>query len=207
MFYVHGISGQLFSGPLEQLDRVNGLARTRRVRAIAEEGEETGVAAAGSQYRDHAVRAYRQMLSPDLERGPLYHADQIMSRSVILVVDDSSVATAWRTLHEHRIHQAPVVDENRQLVGIVSERDLLTAIDVEDGEVVGARQRLVRDVMTTPVVSAAPVTDIRRIASVMLDKGVDGVPVVNETGRAIGFVSRSDILRAVISDPPLSLWR
>ena len=61
--------------------------------------------------------------------------------------------------------------------------------------------------MSTPVVAAAPITDIRRIASVMLDKGVDGVPVISETGRIMGFVSRSDILRAVVTDPPLSLWR
>ncbi len=34
--------------------------------------------------------------------------------------------------------------------------------------------------MTTPVVSTAPITDIRRIAAVMLDHGVDGVPITNE---------------------------
>jgi CBS domain-containing protein len=41
----------------------------------------------------------------------------------------------------------------------------------------------------------------------MLDHGVDGVPITNETGRLVGFVSRGDILRAVVIDPPLSLWR
>jgi len=41
----------------------------------------------------------------------------------------------------------------------------------------------------------------------MLAGGVDGVPVVGEDGRLLGFVSRSDVLRAVINDPPLSLWR
>jgi len=61
--------------------------------------------------------------------------------------------------------------------------------------------------MTTPVVAAAAITDIRRIAAVMLDHGVDGTPITDEGGRLVGFVSRSDILRAVITDPPLSLWR
>ena len=55
--------------------------------------------------------------------------------------------------------------------------------------------RKVSDVMTTPVVSADPVTDIRRIAWVMLEHQVDGVPIVNETQVLVGFVSRSDILR------------
>lgn len=41
----------------------------------------------------------------------------------------------------------------------------------------------------------------------MLDRDVDGVPIVNEAGVLLGFVSRSDILRAVVTDPPLSMWR
>ena len=51
------------------------------------------------------------------------------------------------------------------------------------------------------------VGDIRRIAAVMLENRVDGVPITGQGGRLVGFVSRSDILRAVVSDPPLSLWR
>lgn len=207
MFYVQGIQGQVFRGPLEQLDRVNALTRAHQTRAIDIEAEELGVAASVPYQREEAVRAYRQMLAPEIERGPLYHADQVMSQPVIVVSHEIAVADAWRTLRDKRIHQAPVVDDERKLIGLVSERDLLTAIDVEDGEVVAARRRLVRDVMTTPVVAAAPVTDIRRIAAVMLDGGVDGVPVIAETGQIMGFVSRSDILRAVVTDPPLSLWR
>lgn len=209
MFYVQGIQGQVFRGPLEQLGGVKALPRVRQVRAVATEieGEEIGAAAPVPYQREEAVRAYRQMLAPEIERGPLYHADQVMSRPVIVVSHEIAVADAWRTLRDKRIHQAPVVDDERKLIGLVSERDLLTAIDVEDGEVVAARRRLVRDVMTTPVVAAAPVTDIRRIAAVMLDGGVDGVPVIAETGQIMGFVSRSDILRAVVTDPPLSLWR
>jgi CBS domain-containing protein len=61
--------------------------------------------------------------------------------------------------------------------------------------------------MLSPVVSADPVTDIRRIARAMLEFALPGVPVMNETRALVGFVSRGDILRAVIADPPLSVWR
>lgn len=138
MFYVQGIQGQVFSAPLERLDRVNSLARARAVRSIDAAKDEIVVETTKSFQREEAVRAYRQMTPADLDRGPLYHADQIMSQ---------------------------------------------------------------------PVVAAAPFTDIRRIASVMLDRGVDGMPVIAGTGRSMGFVSRSDILRAVVTAPPLSLWR
>ncbi len=207
MFYVQGIQGQVFRGPLERLDRVNALSRAAVPRQIDATDDELVVVGEILGQREEAVRAYRKMLPADLERGPLYHADQIMIRSVITVDQEAAVADAWRTLRDNRIRQAPVVDAERKLLGLVSERNLLTAVDVEDGEVVAARERQVRDVMTSPVVAAAAVTDIRRIATVMLDTGVDGVPVINDNGTIVGFVSRSDILRAVVKDPPLSLWR
>ena len=211
MFSVYGLSGQVFSGTLEAMDRVHRLARARSVRAIDQDGEEFGAAlgveAIVSRPTQEAVRAYRQMLPEELERGPLVHAAQVMSRPVVTVRDDATAAEAWRILHEQHIRQAPVLDAGGKLIGIVSERDLLTSIDVEGGKVIENLRRRVRDVMTTPVVAAVPITDIRRIAAAMLTGGVDGVPVVGEDGRLEGFVSRSDVLRAVVRDPPLSLWR
>jgi CBS domain-containing protein len=60
--------------------------------------------------------------------------------------------------------------------------------------------------MWTPVPSVAPDTDIRRVARVLLDSSLPGLPVVDDQGLVIAFVSRSDILRAVVADPPLDLW-
>lgn len=210
MFSIYGLTGPIFSGTLEEMNRVRALTRIRAARAIAQEGDEAGVeaiASAASFPHAEAVRAYRAMLPPDLERGPLYHADQIMQHQVVTVAANDDVAQAWRTLRDHRIHQAPVLADGAQLVGIVSERDLLTAINIDGGRIVKSLGRHVRDVMSTPVVAAAPVTDIRRIATVMLEHGVDGVPIMGDGGRLAGFISRGDILRAVVTDPPLSLWR
>ena len=210
MFSIYGVTGRVFSGSLEEMIRVRAVARARSARAIAQEGDEPGVepvAGSTSRPQEDAVRAYRAMLPPELERGPLYHADQIMRRQVISLAATDDVAQAWRTLRDHGIHQAPVLAASGQLVGIVSERDLLTAINIDGGRVVESLARRVSDVMSTPVVAAEPVTDIRRIAAVMLEHRVDGVPITSQRGGLVGFVSRSDILRAVVIDPPLSLWR
>ena len=126
---------------------------------------------------------------------------------MITVRASDDVARAWRVLVEHQIHQAPVLDATGRLVGIVGERDLLTTFNIDDGQLRDVLFKRVSDVMSTPVVAAAPITDIRRIARVMLDRQVDGVPVVNDSGALLGFISRSDILKAVITDPPLSIWR
>ena len=99
MFSIHGVTGQVFSGTLEEMIRVRALAKARSARTIAQEGDVPGVeAVAGSTSRrqEEAVRAYRAMLPPELERGPLYHAEQIMQRRVIS--QSLPPTTMWRKL-------------------------------------------------------------------------------------------------------------
>lgn len=205
MFYIQGIAGQTFKGKLEDLVRVRPLAATQAARAIApQEGQ---AAAPTHGPHEEAIRAYRSLVDADIERGPVYHAGQIMRRTVVTLRDSDRVVEAWRVLRDHHIRQAPVLDAGDRLVGIVGERELLATLDVDGDTAFDLHGRSVADVMASPVVAAAPVTDIRRIARVMLDHDADGVPILDEAQNLIGFVSRSDILRAVIADPPLSLWR
>ncbi|MBK7566150.1 MAG: CBS domain-containing protein [Propionivibrio sp.] len=214
MFTIYGLSGPIFQGTLEELGRMppvmarDPVTPARRIGDQVEAGiaPEAGATAAGGLGKA-AVEAYRAMMPQDLERGPLYHAQQIMQRKLIIVNSRDNVTHAWRTLVDHQIHQAPVIDDSYRLVGIVSERNLLTKLNVADGRVRDVLARSVSDVMATPVVAATVLTDIRRIARVMLERDVDGVPIVNDNGELIGFVSRGDILRAVVTDPPLSVWR
>ncbi len=212
MFSLYGISGPIFQGTLENLRNQPPVMRREPVRAARRIGdqvetEETSTTAPGHPGRQ-AIEAYQAMLPQDLERGPLYHANQIMQPEVLTVNAEEDVAHAWRILTGHQIHQAPVLDAKRSLVGIVSERNLLTTLNIDDnGQIRDVLRKRVSDVMTTPVVAANPLTDIRRIARAMLEHNVDGVPIVNDSGALLGFISRSDILNAVVTDPPLSMWR
>ena len=217
MFAIYGISGPIFQGPLESMGRVPPVTRRGPVSAIRRIGDQLEVDTSGGAMAAaeglatpaaaQAVEAYQAMLPQALERGPLYHANQIMQTPVITVYADNDVARAWHVLVDNQIHQAPVLDVAGHLVGIVSERNLLTTLNVDDGQVRDVLARRVADVMSTPVVAATLVTDIRRIAQVMLERDVDGVPIVSDSGTLLGFVSRSDILQAVVTDPPLSVWR
>lgn len=209
MFSIYGTPGLTFVGSLEELHRVNALRRSSAVRNIVAKGDDVDRVDTVfiSRPQHEAIKAYQAAVQPDIERGPLYHAHQIMSRTVITLQDEDDVAQAWHIFREHRIHQAPVLNAKNMLVGIVSERELLTTINIENGKVIDAMHLKVRDVMTSPVVAAAPETDIRRIATVMLNHDVDGVPIINANHELVGFISRTDILHAVITEPPLSLWR
>ena len=217
MFSLYGLAGQNFRGTLEQLAQVPGVGRARHSRGIGLEGEEPaptfvsrleaarGQPAPTGSY-EAAAQAYRDMLHLEQERGPLYHAYQIMTREVVTLNADQPAAAAWRTLLAHGVHQAPVLEAGGHMVGLVTERDLLTTFNLERKQARTPIAHHVGDVMISPVVSADPVTDIRRIARAMLEFDLPGVPVVNETRALVGFVSRGDILRAVIANPPLSLW-
>ncbi len=210
MFTVYGVTGQVFNGTLEEMSRVSGLERARTSRTIDREESNWQIDVPNTEsygQSEKALKAYRAMLPREIERGPLYHAGQIMRHKLICLNINDDIAKAWRTLQTNGIHQAPVLNDAMQLVGIVGERELLSVINMDTGKILEALGRRVGDVMNTPVITAQAVTDIRRIASAMLMHGIDGVPITGELGRLVGYVSRGDILRAVVADPPLSLWR
>lgn len=218
MFSIYGISGPVFHGSLEELELLPAVNQARRVRPVAGkgEGDEAGSFAAFSQAAEggeHAVaatagalHAYASIEHADADRGPLYRAWQIMQRRVITVAGNDSAEHAYQLLLARSIRQAPVLDAGARVIGIVGEHNLLAALEGGERRRELATRR-VAEVMSSPVVCADAATDVRRIARVMLDDDVDGVPVVNEKGGLIGFVSRSDILGAVVAEPPLSLWR
>ena len=104
-----------------------------------------------------------------------------------------------------------VVDEQTRLVGLITRGELLSPDNLPgpDTHVLAWRAMLMQPVttlMVTPVPSVEPQTDLRRVAQLLLDLGLPGLPVVADDGVVSAFISRSDILRAVVHDPPLDLW-
>lgn len=219
MFSIHGVTGQTFRGTLEHLIQVPGTFAARNARGINREGAELGtefehvsrrLEGENEQAADpcyaQAAAAYASALHPEGPREPVRHAYRMMSRPVLTLDAADTVATAWSRLAERGVRQAPVLAPGQGVVGLVSERELLTVIDLVGRTPTGGLDRPVREVMASPLVCADPVTDIRRIARVLLETGLSALPVVDEAGRLAGIVSRGDILRAVLADPPLSLW-
>jgi CBS domain-containing protein len=224
MFSVYGTTGQLFRGSMEQLRQVGGvgaLARSRGIQAVAQDGRDladdtTGAFLPGAKpmlakdelHRD-ALAAYAQ--TQVRERHPLSTVADLMSRQIITLSSSATVLQAWHLLADKAVGQAPVVNAEGRLVGLLTRADLMKSdrLPSPDSHALVWRalmQQNVQDIMWTPVPSVAPESDIRRVARVLLDTGLPGLPVVDEQGRVTGFISRSDILRAVVTDPPLDLW-
>lgn len=218
MFSIYGVSGRSFRGTLEALGPLSGLSAARRGRGIAREGEElgpemfvlekplTGVGEEEAGRYRQATEAYRRMLQGESERGPIHHAYQVMSRGVETLDPATRVEEAWRFLVSRGYGQAPVLGAAQGLVGMVSVKDLLAVLNVDVAGIRDVRARRVADVMASPVITTDPVSDIRRVARVLLDYDLTGLPVVGEQDDLVGIVTRGDILRQVINEPPLSLW-
>jgi CBS domain-containing protein len=211
MFSVYGVTGQTFRGSLEEFLRVPRLYGGKAARGIAREGEELGPEQVGSRGQEadryhQAAQAYRQMLPGAGERGPVLHAYQLMTRDVLTLRPEMSVEAAWHALAERGVGQAPVLDKGHCLVGIVTAHDLLMAINIEDGQIRDVLSSSVADLMTTPVISTDPVSEVRRVARVLLESHMPGLPVVSDQGELVGIITRSDLVRALVNDPPLSLW-
>ena len=226
MFSVYGVGGQLFRGSLEQLRQigsVSAIARANAITAVGQDGQDASSASPGAfaihprpatpsdETHRSALAAYAQTKKIELPRHPLSLVGSLMSSVVFTIPDTSTVLEAWQILALHGVGQAPVVNAEKTLVGLLSRADLLRPerLPKPDSHALAWRALLaqsVLDIMSTPVPSVAPDTDIRRVARVLLDTGLPGLPVVDELGRVTGFVSRSDILRAVVTDPPLDLW-
>ncbi|WP_128978477.1 CBS domain-containing protein [Streptomyces roseicoloratus] len=133
---------------------------------------------------------------------------EVMTHSVVTAAPTTSFKEIVRLFADHDISAVPVVDEDRRLLGVVSEADLLRATaelpDLE-GRWAGVRllsqERGVSDaetaaeLMTAPAVAAQPGWNLVETARTMHRKEVKRLPVVDETGRLVGIVSRSDLLR------------
>ena len=222
MFSVYGKAGRVFRGSMEELRQVGPVSKAARSHVVAPVGldpkdqnplhyPDPGAKPGADTVHRTALAAYEQTRNPGLPRQPLTRVDTVMSSPVTTVDDKANVEKAWQVLATNHLGQAPVVTASGVLMGLISRADLMAPerMPGHDSHALVWRallMQLVVDVMWTPVPSVSPDTDIRRVARVLLDTGLPGLPVVDDEGRVTGFVSRSDILRAVVADPPLDLW-
>lgn len=106
-----------------------------------------------------------------------------------------------------RIRHLPVLDENGELCGIVSQRDLFRgALAKALGYGETAQQKLlgmlvVKEVMATEVVSTGPDEPLATAAKTMLERRIGCLPVV-EGGRLVGILTESDFLKLATTETP-----
>jgi len=135
--------------------------------------------------------------------------DDVMTRRVATVRVGTPFKDVARVLADRNVSAVPVLSGTGDLVGIVSEADLLPKEQyTEDSAPTrrrfgSRRERALRakalgdfagDVMTTPAITISPDATVVEASRVMIDRSVKRLPVVDADGCLVGIVSRADLL-------------
>ncbi|NVJ53565.1 MAG: CBS domain-containing protein [Campylobacteraceae bacterium] len=153
-----------------------------------------------------AANTYKEIANIDTKE-PIFHISDLMRTDVITLNTNNTVSEAYEIMEENEIRQIPILNpENNKILGMVTHKVLLDYIfnDLEYAE--HNAQKTLENIELREVITAHPLTDIRRVAKVMVDFSLTAIPVVDENDITKGIVSRANILRAVANTPPLQIW-
>ena len=147
--------------------------------------------------------------APGKQRAAAMTVEEVMTRPVVVVRPEAPFWAMAQLLRRHRISGLPVVDDDQRLLGLVSEIDLLRRL------VRAERQRVFRDpvpaptsewqsratadtargLMSQPAISTAPAASVDGALELMRRRAVRRLPVIDERGRVVGIVTRTDLVQ------------
>lgn len=147
-------------------------------------------------------------------------AKDIMNTNVITVTPEMSVEELGRLFIKDNISGAPVLDDNRNLFGIVTENDLirqnrrfhiptlvrlfdamipLEGFSTAEAEIRQMSATKVSEICTTAVITVETETSLQDIATIMSEKRVHHIPVLS-SGRLVGIIGKIDIIKGILGE-------
>lgn len=136
---------------------------------------------------------------------------EVMTRRVVAIGPDADLHEAAHVLSEHKISGMPVVDKSNQVVGVISQADILVLAGMHKehtfkdvlrkilGEPMPVRKAgdKVKDVMSFPPITSKADDEVGDVAQILDERRIKRLPVVDEEGKLIGVISRADIIRRI----------
>ncbi|WP_456423448.1 CBS domain-containing protein [Thermococcus sp.] len=129
--------------------------------------------------------------------------EEFMTKDVVTLKPDDTVAKALATMRDHAISRIPIVDEEGKLEGLITLHDLIVRFikprfRAKAGELAGEKippfSMPLRDVMIRGVITILPDAKVREAIATMRDNDIDGLVVVNENDRVVGILTVKDLL-------------
>ena len=146
-------------------------------------------------------------------------AKDIMEQNVLYVYKDTTVEEVVKILLDNKISGVPVVDDEKKVIGVVTEADLIlkekeprlpsyievlwSIIYIEgvkkyEEELKKMVATTVDELMTTDVLTVSENEEAEVVAKIMVEGRVNRVPIVNDDGVLVGIISRNDMLKLLI---------
>jgi len=130
------------------------------------------------------------VIAESLEQRDKMLVKEIMNRNVKTVRPEDTVKDAVKVMNEQRIGALVVVSGTGEVVGILTERDILTGV-VATGK--SADDVKASEIMTPNIVTITPDMTLEEAADVMTENKIKKLPVVHE-GRLVGIVTATDLI-------------
>ena len=204
MFHVVGVDGiQRSYTPGSFRPRLH-VQPVHQSEAVSEPAD-TPTSAEGSTKHDQLLARYTAHSHSD-EPSEVLYAHQIMTSPVHAMPATTTIQEVTKIFTERRYRHIPLVSADGALVGLISDRDVLrhrVAAPIREGH---SDSEKVSKIMVTRVLIATPDTPIREIARTMVEERIGSLPILDLKDTLVGIITRSDILRALITHGPMRLW-
>ncbi|EOQ88420.1 CBS domain protein [Leptospira yanagawae serovar Saopaulo str. Sao Paulo = ATCC 700523] len=195
-FWIH--DGRISPNPpLTHPDRVPKIHPTSQSTPSAIGEGEPDTSPTGSFLHRNPKEVYKEASLPT--EKPVFFLHEMMTSPVYTKEKEDSVETCLDFMLEKGIRHLPITGKMGELVGFVSDRDLLDKTKSYE------REMPVSDIMTKRVLVGSPGAEIRQVTKVLLEERIGCLPIVNDDNVPIGIITRSDLLRLLLKYPNLSL--
>ena len=148
--------------------------------------------------RTDLVKAYANLF------GGKYLVKEFMSTKIITCRKSDSLKLALSLIDQNKISRLVVIDKNGEVVGLISTNLLLSNSDFFTKNISKSRDYLypsnndvnVSDLLDTNLVTINENEDLAKAANLMIKYKISGIPVLDSTGKLVGLVSKTDIVKA-----------
>jgi CBS domain-containing membrane protein len=162
-------------------------------------------------FKEIYVLAFRHALE---RLGREVTVAEIMTREVAWVSPDTPLAEVAAAMGQRGVSGVPVLDDDRRVAGVISEKDFLRAMGVKESQnfmtlvasclrtkgcvALPIKKQTAGDLMSAPAVTVTPGTLVRDLAALFAARHINRAPVTAADGRLVGVVTRGDLVKATL---------
>ncbi len=142
------------------------------------------------------------------------NVSDIMTKKIVTVPPTAPLSRLWRSIFVHSINAIPVVDKNKELLGLITREDILKSLypdyqdmlaGIPDAADFEKMEKVVREsggkksrnIMNPRVIYTRMTTPVMRALSRMIVRNVDQLPVLDEEDKVVGMITKGDIFNAL----------
>ncbi len=211
MFAIYNKNGLSFRSTIDNLYDLSNVDSLAKVRNNVEEGlpkdhsEKRKKKFFEGKSEEEILQTYRKIANIN-NSEQIFQIKDLMTKDVITLNKNNTLREAYDIMDNNKIKQIPIMSSSNRVIGLLTQRMIL---DLFVNDIEYAKNNINKNLEILnfkEVLASDPVSDIRRVAKVMIDFNLPAIPVVDQNDNLQGIVSKTNILKAVANFPALQIW-